>query len=443
MQRLGSFNADVMAAVTAALASGSPAASTGGPATAANSVLATIDTTGFQSLAVQLAGVWSGNVIFQASNDGAVWVPAIGQAGSIISYSFGDQGIIVLPVQSRYLQILTDGGFGGAVSWNAYLLVAPFVLPQAVPPTQAVNNAASAGLSQDAPTYTVLTGDPGGDFVGTNPLELAMTEGSGIALNTRPLNLPRVDVTNALALSDAPAPIQISGGAGQYAIIDTAGYESVNITTQALAGTVTASNDGITWSALTGTPLVLGALVTAVTANAGFAFPALARYIKVTITTAGTATAYLRMQTWSGSYTTSVPTSTSSNNVAQLAGTAPVTAGVAGTLAIGGNIAPGTAPTLQPVGVAGIDAGNLTRRLLTDVVGRQVVLGAGITTTHNVPAVVVADGALAEGASQSDLLIQLLLEMRITNQYLYDMARGNMTTDEPQNYRNDPSVFIQ
>lgn len=47
-------------------------------------------------------------------------------------------------------------------------------------------------------------------------------------------------------------------------------------------------------------------------------------------------------------------TANQSVNVAQLSGTTPVTAGVAGTLAVGGNIAVGVAPTANPVLAAGI-----------------------------------------------------------------------------------------
>jgi len=56
-------------------------------------------------------------------------------------------------------------------------------------------------------------------------------------------------------------------------------------------------------------------------------------------------------------------------NVAQLAGTAPVTAGVAGTLAVGGNVAPGSAQTADPLVAGAVDPGALTRRVLSDIQG--------------------------------------------------------------------------
>lgn len=59
---------------------------------------------------------------------------------------------------------------------------------------------------------------------------------------------------------------------------------------------------------------------------------------------------------------------TISSNTAQIAGTTTVNAGLAGVQAIGGNVAPGTAPTTNPVPLA-TDFGGLTRRMLLDAGG--------------------------------------------------------------------------
>jgi len=233
-------------------------------------------------------------------------------------------------------------------------------------------------LTNDAPGAMSIVGDPSGPYAGVNILEAVMDSGTGEALNVRIFNPEKRDAQNATILSDAPAPINIYGALNQFIVIDTTGYESINITTQALAGNITCSNDGVTWSALTGVPLVLGAYVTAVAANLGYSFPCLARYFRITVTAAGTAVAYLRAQPWPGTYTTSVPTATATNNVASWNGTAIVTAGVAGTLSVGGNIAVGSAPTLNPVPLAW--DGTNTRRILTDTSSGGVVLGSNATT---------------------------------------------------------------
>jgi hypothetical protein len=56
-------------------------------------------------------------------------------------------------------------------------------------------------------------------------------------------------------------------------------------------------------------------------------------------------------------------------NTVQFGGTAVVTAGVAGIPAVGGNVAPGSAQTANPLVAGAVDPGALTRRLLSDVQG--------------------------------------------------------------------------
>lgn len=64
-------------------------------------------------------------------------------------------------------------------------------------------------------------------------------------------------------------------------------------------------------------------------------------------------------------------------DLSSIAGTATVTAGVAGTLAVGGNVTPGTAATLSPLPTGAVDDSNLTRRLLTNARGTLETLGSG------------------------------------------------------------------
>ena len=58
-------------------------------------------------------------------------------------------------------------------------------------------------------------------------------------------------------------------------------------------------------------------------------------------------------------------------DLSTLAGTAPVNAGVAGTLAVGGNVAAGAAPTTNPVPMGTFDGTN-TERLRSDTTGRLI-----------------------------------------------------------------------
>ena len=70
-----------------------------------------------------------------------------------------------------------------------------------------------------------------------------------------------------------------------------------------------------------------------------------------------------------------------SSNIAQLAGTAPVTAGLAGTLAVGGNVAPGVTPTTNPLLIGGVDA-----RAGQGVVQQVVGAAVEVVTGHDVVA---------------------------------------------------------
>jgi len=284
-------------------------------------------------------------------------------------------------------------------------------------------------------------------------IDLAFDTATGVKMNVNIADGIQKDLNNGIILSDAPKPIFIDGAVGSTTIIDTTGYESIGITTLAAAGTITTSNDMVTWSALTGAPVVIGAYVTAVTAGASFTFPCLARYIKITLTTAGSATAYLRQQTWSGSYTTSVPTATASNNLAQISATTVVSGGVAGTLAVGGNIAVGAAQTNNPIVVGGVDPNALTRRVLTDALGRISVTGTGGTTGGtnvkdflNLPAINTQDSSKTDdGYTQLDILQLILTELRIMNQYLYEepyrLNQGLPVVDTPEQLRVDNTLF--
>src|ERR1019366_226919 len=86
---------------------------------------------------------------------------------------------------------------------------------------------------------------------------------------------------------------------GASFVIDTTGYQSISITSQALAAAngVSASNDGITWSVIGGVNISNeNAGAVSIFAATTYIFPCLARYFRIVATTAGTATAYLRAQ---------------------------------------------------------------------------------------------------------------------------------------------------
>jgi hypothetical protein len=385
----------------------------------------TYTTTGYQQLSFQFAGNWAGTVQVLGSNDNTNWSPLVlfnandGSANDIVL----SNGLWQLPVSSKYVQYNVQEVLGSIT-----LTVVGKTSPYTASPLETQSYDPVTGVTQ----YITVQG----------------------GLNK--------DANNGLILSDAPAPIRIAGPISTLLVIDTQGYQSFNITTQAMAGSVTCSNDGITWSALTGTPISYGTLTSSITANAGFSFPCMARYVRISVTTAGTATVFLRNQPWIGTYTNSVPSSVSNSNLAQVNGNTTVTGGVNGVLAVGGNIAVGVTPTANPVLVAGVDTSTLTRRLLTDTSGRIQSLFNGtdpLATVRpvgvlppafgpeNIASAAVVDTSVFEGQTIPELLGQILTELRINNFYMFNLSatlnggQPNPASDEPSAIRNEPSVI--
>ena len=387
---------------------------------------------------------------------------ANGNYHQLVFTNQGSAATTLLNINTAYGTIPPSSNLGNlpvALNEIAGVAVASGSLPVSVQGTPTVAEVyAAAATTSDNPFFAAITGDPSGDFAGVNLIEQVMTDGSGLQFNVKLVNPVKLDAVGAGILSDAPAPIQINGAVNQFIVIDTTGYQSLNITTQTLAANVFASNDGITWSVLTGAPLVLGAMVTAVAANTSYSFPCIARYIRFTPTTAGTATIYLRAQPWNGSYTVTVPTGVAQNNIAQYGGSAVVNGGLAGVISVGGNVAAGVAPTVNAVMVGGIDTSGLTRRALTDTSGRLNVGDFAIDFTGAVrqmgivapgqttsAALQVVDAGQTEGQGQAEILLQLLQEMRITNAQLYllNTQGGASPSDDPGSMRADPTFFIQ
>ena len=148
------------------------------------------------------------------------------------------------------------------------------------------------------------------------------------------------------------------------------------------------------------------------------------RYFRIRVSTAVaggqvSVSSVFRMGPYSPSTYQVAAASNWSTNIAQLAGTGPVTAGVAGTLAVGGNIAPGVLPTLQPLTIGGVDITGLVRRIITDINGQQSVVGPDPknTGTSNPMYVVPAN----EKFMSDELLEMILQELKLQSYYLKEM----------------------
>ena len=138
----------------------------------------------------------------------------------------------------------------------------------------------------NAPQSATLVGQIGGDFDSV-PLLDNITRGD-LALHTKSINNPTQDVNGNIILSDSPAVIKlVASTIGQAFTIDTLGYQSIEFTTQAFIGTVLASNDNITYSAIGGINNAGAWVTTLAAANTSYIFPCQGRYIRLTSTTVG------------------------------------------------------------------------------------------------------------------------------------------------------------
>jgi hypothetical protein len=224
----------------------------------------------------------------------------------------------------------------------------------------------AAAQSTDNPIKVSITGDETGDFAGVNILEQVVSDGTGIAFNTRTLNAPKVDVNNAQIPSDAPPSATLYLGLNTPQMIDTTGYQSVVFQqTAAVSVTVTQSNDGVNFVAIMGIPTSAsgGAYVssTAATAQAVYAYPISARYMRFQSAAQTSLIVYLRQIPFASYAGLALP------SVAISSGT--VTANTQGGTAVG------SAPATNPNLVAGTDYNGLTRRIQTDVNGNSQVVG--------------------------------------------------------------------
>ena len=334
-----------------------------------------------------------------------------------------------------------------------------------------------AAQSTDAPINVSITGDPSGDFAGINLLEQVMSDGTGLAFNTRTLNAPKVDANNAAIPSDAPPSTTLYLGVNVPQTIDTTGYQTVVFQqTAAVAITVTHSNDGVNFQTVLGVPLSAVASTytsaTAATAQAVYAFPVAARYMRFTAATQTSVIIYLRQTPFASYAGYGLPTST-----------------------VTGNIAAGTAPSGNPVPIGGADYNSITRRIQTDTNGNTQVVGqlpisyqvgtynvtyGGYTQSINPITATLSSvnpvmmggadpsgaarrfqtdmagnqyfrGAPATNAQQSieDLLTQILGVLRVLTHYKYEeqlLAGFRSTADEPDtmlaDYLNPASTLI-
>jgi len=381
-----------------------------------------IDTSGYGSITVQLSGIWNGSVDIEISNDGSVWHDCFVLPSDEPSLKdlIDSNGTYSLRLSSRYIR------------YNCKKITGTIAIT--------ISGKISEGLS------------------GADMLSFAMDRTQNMPLQVQlPINLKQ-EPDGGLILADMKGPIAWnSSTVSQPLIIDCTGYSSV-IVHKTTAGIVTPtiSNDGILYSGTVciGAASSAAPAATIPTATGIYIIPVLSKFLKLT----GPASAIYCVI-----YLSQTPYNAISSmlnppvNITQFGGTTAVTAGLAGTLAVGGNVATGLAPTTNPLQVGGVDDSKipLTRRFLTDILGRlQISTQTGQSRALNElgydpnykNVILIQNVDRGEDNQNSiDLLTQLLTELKILNQYMYElpglMLQGKPSVDEPASFRNDQSFF--
>jgi hypothetical protein len=272
-----------------------------------------------------------------------------------------------------------------------------------------------------------------------------------------PVNLKQ-EPDGGLLLADMKGPFNwISKDATQPFVIDCTGYQTI-IVQKSTTGVVTpyASNDQQNWIQTMALSVVGSAALstTLVTAAGIYILPVVSKYLKlVGPASAIQCTIFLSIQPFNPQQTISnEPT-----NITQLGGQPIVMANVNGMAAVGGNIAPGAAPTAYPLLMGGQDALKtpLTRTMLMDILGRVQIgthpgqYAPGIRMLNYDPSyrniLEVQDTSLSSDDMQNekDLLYNILVELRVTNWYLKEGFAGTPLQDEPSEIRNDATMIRQ
>jgi len=382
-----------------------------------------IDTTGYHELVLQASYDFSGNVIVEVSNDGSNW----------------DTTMVFNRLEPNLTDCITDQGTYTIYRSGNYLRL----------------NVLAVSISG---TFNIIGRVRMTSFTPVDTLALAMNEANNSPLQVAlPKNYIKQDINGGLVLADQVSYVFSSASANSPMIVDTTGYNSV-VFQQTTAGIVipTISNDGANWVAVNGyLTSAINTLITTTAAAGITVWPVLARFMKLT----GPATVVSGIITLRQAQFYTPTSANTAINAAQISGTAAVTAGVSGMLAVGGNIAAGTAPTANPVLIAGVDTNTtpLTRRLLTDTTGRllETISAAGqdgvirnlqINLAPNSGnSIQTTETARYEDATLLEIQSQILLELRILNHQMFELPKllnaGQNATDEPDAFRTDPQGF--
>ena len=341
-----------------------------GPITAANTALfSALEMSNEASVTLQLTGNFDGAIFLQQSNDGTTYWDANGISQSnqtSLSVAVYAPDVVTVHVSARYFRAITSPDFSGSVSGS-------YVARSVIPPL----------VRQDVKLAEVA-----------DDIRLAM---HGLDRNNY-LTPARVSTAGGLAPADADSFFGHMRSAGPLIYADTTGFNSISLQIffgpQGGSGTVTfqASNDGANWNAVLGWPVGGAAAPVTTTTGAGmWLIPAIGRYFRAQITTytSGSLVAFATLRNQNAFLPQSSPSiaANSTVNVAPIGGTAPVTAGVAGMLAVGGNVAEDASSTSNPIMCGGITRAALppSTILAGDVIRQTFSVSGQMITKENAP----------------------------------------------------------
>lgn len=270
-----------------------------------------------------------------------------------------------------------------------------------------------------------------------------------------------VDNRGALILSDG-IPYNLNGG--QTYIFNLNGYSTIVVQlfpSTNLTVTATQSIDGSNWSPCSFGSHVNAAILSTLNATSATGFyigAVLGQYLRLVVSGSATSSCSIILK------------SAAFNNSSLNAFNTPISLSLlngAGSIKQNGT-AVSVNDTSLPIG--GSDPGSLAKRLLTDTAGRLYVggqsaysypfntnspssnpqfplnaVGAIPATYQQVGAMAVQETAQFEGQTQTELLAQILLELKILNQQMYELPRliasGQASNDPPELFRSEPSIF--
>ena len=388
--------------------------------TTPNTMLFNINTLNYNSVAIQFGGIWTGTVVLRSSNDGVTWYPAYALPASYdiqVTDTIQNNDLIIVGVRGKFLAAFTNSDFFADPATTGAGINYSYVLR-------------NSG-SEFQPQISITT-DPG------TSIPVAGVGPDGI---TRRLN---TDVTGSVKLSDKSVPYYGATNFvnGVVAIIDTSGYNSVLVQLFGTwVGTVSfqISNDATSWQTISGYASTNAIAVSSTTANGIWLIPAMGKYFRAYCS------AYTSGNIQGITFLSSQMVPSLTNNLGFVAGTATVTAGLAGMLAVGGNIAAGVAPTANPVLVGGIDTSGLTRRILTTNTGAVSTVSSvtGIDQTATVRTLATDTLSRLQVSNINDVVPQGTLDgnTETLNEILWELKQLNFILKEIPLYLNQGLVI--